>query len=59
MTTEDILKIQDLAIRTKNEKLRVLAWTALGYSCRIGFIPVTVWEQEEAVARLAALPPTL
>lgn len=52
MSTEQILAIQDHAIKTDNRKLLNLAWRALGYDRTVAFMPVSQVEQRAAVHAL-------
>jgi hypothetical protein len=55
MTIDEILEFQDHAVRTGDKQLLSLAWTALGYDRNIAFVPVTIWEQRDAIEKLVAL----
>lgn len=52
MTIDDILAIQDHAIRTGDLALRKLAWAALGYDCTVAFELVDEGERRRALHKL-------
>lgn len=53
MNTDQLLALQDHAIVTGNSDLRSDCWTALGYSSRYAFTPVTAGERSRALERCA------